>query len=95
MSDNRLDAVLIIGLLVLLAAVLGVLSFVAIPKENMTLFAALSSGVVGASVAAYVGYRWGSSKGSASKDVTIATMAANAGPSLDPTQPPLKVPTQA
>lgn len=66
--------------IVLLAAVLGILAFVAIPKENQQLFTALASGVIGSGVGTFIGFRWGSSKSSQAKDATIASLA-------DPTPP--------
>lgn len=77
------DDVFGVLLLALLTLDLGVLAFVSIPKENMELFTALSAGVIGSGVGAWIGYRWGSSKGSAGKDATIAAMAAP-----DPTKAP-------
>lgn len=49
-------------LLLILAAILGVLAFRQIPKDNMTLFASLASGVIGAGVGTYMGFIWGSAK---------------------------------
>lgn len=49
-------------LLLALIAVLGVLAFHEIPEKNMTLFASLASGVVGAGVGTYIGFVWGSAK---------------------------------
>lgn len=63
------------ALLLLLTAILGVLAFHAIPPANAQLFTALSSGVVGAGVGTWIGFRWGSSKSSQAKDATIATLA--------------------
>ena len=72
-----LDFIVVLGLLVLFAGILGALVFVNIPEKNETLFAGLSGSVVGASLTAYINWRWGASSGSAAKDATIATMAAN------------------
>lgn len=74
MNDNRLDAAVVLSLIVLLGGVLLILAFVQIPKDNLTLFGSIGSGVVGAGIAAYIGYRWGSSKGSQAKDDAIATL---------------------
>lgn len=74
MNDNRLDTAVILALLVILAGVLLVLAFVPVPDKNMTLFAALASGVVGAGVGSWVGFRWGSSTSSQAKDATIASL---------------------
>ena len=77
-ATDRLDALVILGLLVMLGFVLWSLVFVGIPKDNMTLFASLSSGTVGLGIGSYLGYRFGSSKGSAAKDATITAMADKA-----------------
>lgn len=73
-GNDRLDALVIFGFLVLIGGVLWSLVFETIPDKNMPLFAALSSGVLGSGLGAYVGYRWGSSKGSAAKDETITQL---------------------
>jgi hypothetical protein len=73
---DRLDAFVVVSLVLLLGGILAALVFVPIPKDNVELFSALASGVVGAGVGAYVGYRFGSSKGSAAKDQTISALSA-------------------
>lgn len=78
-TESRLDAGIVLAFIFLIAAVLFILAFVTIPKENEVLFGALASGVLGSSITAYVNYRWGSSASSKSKDATIATMAQDAG----------------
>lgn len=75
-ADDAFGVCLLVAVLV----VLGVLAFVDIPKENVELFTAIASGVIGASFVMWCNYRWGSSRGSAAKDVTIATMANDAAP---------------
>lgn len=76
MSDllDRLDAFLVVALVLLMGGILTALIFVPIPKDNEELFSALASGVVGSGIGAYIGYRWGSSKGSATKDETISAL---------------------
>lgn len=73
--DNRLDAAVVLLLILLVAGVLAALAFVAIPDKNMTLFASLAGGIVGSSFTAYIQWRWGSSKGSAMKDQALADAA--------------------
>lgn len=67
-------------LMALLAAVLGLLAFVKIPDDNVQLFTALASGVLGSGAGTFIGFKWGSSKSSQAKDATIASLA-------DPTPP--------
>lgn len=74
-GDRTLDAAVILGLLFILGSAIFILAFVQIPDKNETLFAALMGTVVGAGLGAYVNNRWGSSKGSAEKDQTIAAIA--------------------
>ncbi len=69
-----------LAMILLLAAALGVLMFVRIPDANRDLAIALITGVLGASVKDIVGYYFGSSKGSASKDETIARLSARNDP---------------
>lgn len=76
--NTRLDAFVVIGLLLLLAGILATLAHVPIPKDNQTLFAALAM-AVSSGLSLYLGYRWGSSKGSAAKDATIADLAKGSG----------------
>ncbi len=56
----KFDQIFAGALLVGLFAVLLILAFVQIPEKNMTLFASLASGVVGAGIGTYIGFRWGS-----------------------------------
>lgn len=74
-------------LLAALLADLAVLAFADIPDKNLELFTAISSGVLGSSFMAWINYRWGSSRGSAGKDATIAAMATDT-PAPDPTKAP-------
>ena len=75
-TDDRLATFVIVALLFLLGASVFILAFVAIPKENADLFSALVGGVIGASVMAFINNRFGSSKGSAAKDNTIAALTS-------------------
>jgi hypothetical protein len=76
-DSDHLDVLVIVGLLFLLGAAVFILAFVAIPDKNQDLFSALVGGVIGASIMSFINNRFGSSKGSATKDATIATLAAN------------------
>jgi hypothetical protein len=73
-----IDTFLAIAIVVLLFAIVLILAFQPIPEKNMTLFASLGSGVIGAGFGTLIGYRWSSSKGSAAKDDTIAAIAKKA-----------------
>ena len=73
-EDNRLDALVIVGLLFMVGSALFVLAFVNIPDKNQSLFAAIVGGVIGSGLTAYVQNPWGSSKGSAAKDATITAL---------------------
>lgn len=77
-GDSSLDKLVISGLLFLLGAAVFVLAFVTIPPKNEDLFSALVGGVIGASIMAFINNRYGSSKGSAAKDATIASLAQKA-----------------
>lgn len=72
-----LDVIVVAGLLLLIGGILVALAFVNIPEKNETLFAALGGGVIGSGLTAYINYRWGSSRSSATKDSTIAAMASD------------------
>jgi hypothetical protein len=89
--SNWLDALIISGLLFLLGSAVYILAFVTIPPKNEDLFSALVGGVIGASLMAYVNNRWGSSKGSATKDNTIQALVGQTPPastiSVQTTQP--------
>jgi uncharacterized membrane protein len=62
-KDYRtLDAILVTACLVELGFVLGALAFVKIPQENLPILAGLASGVIGTTLGAYAGARWGNNK---------------------------------
>ena len=71
-ETSRLDQLVIVALLFLLGSALFILAFVDIPDKNSSLFSAIIGGVIGSGLTAYIQNRWGSSKGSAAKDATIA-----------------------
>lgn len=73
-TASRLDALVIVALIFLLGSALYILAFVSIPDKNSSLFAAIVGGVIGSGLTAYIQNRWGSSKGSAAKDTTIAAL---------------------
>lgn len=81
----------IIGIFGLAFSELAMIEFQPALAENK-LFFGLAMATWTSGVLLIAAFFFGSSAGSSTKDTTIATMAANAGPSLDPTQPPLKVP---
>lgn len=73
-GEDKLAAFVVVALVFILGSVLYILAFVDIPDKNQTLFASIAGGVVGASIMAYINNRYGSSKGSAAKDATIADL---------------------
>lgn len=58
---QTLDAMLIVGVLILLAVGGGMLVFIDIPQANLPIVASLLSSL-GAVIAAYTGYRWAQKK---------------------------------
>ncbi len=76
--DQRLDAAIIFALIFVMVAALGILAFVNIPAQNQTLFTTVVTGIVGF-IGIYVGFRWGTSKSSAAKDATIASVVKGDG----------------
>lgn len=70
--DKALIALYTIITSLLLAFVLYAVVFVAIPKEQLNLFTALATGVIGAAFGSVGGFLVGSSLGSRAKDATIA-----------------------
>lgn len=50
------------GLLVLLGAGMAVLGFHQIPKEQLTPFVAVLSGIIGAGVGTFIGWKWGNAQ---------------------------------
>lgn len=77
--ESPLDAAIILLLIMLGAGTLTILAFVTIPDKNLPIFSAFGAALITGPIGAYVGFRWGSSKGSQDKDATIATMAASTG----------------
>lgn len=69
--DAQLQFWVAIGVLLLMAGCLVAVVFVPIPKEQLNLFTALASGVIGSGLGAIVGYLFGSSLGSKNKDAAL------------------------
>ena len=66
--DNLLQLIIAIGVMALMAFCLVAAVFVAIPKEQLNLFTALASGVIGGAFGIVVGFLFGASLGSPGKD---------------------------
>lgn len=78
LPDGKLDAAVVLLAFALAAGVMAALVFKEIPEKNLSLFSALALGIWSV-VTTYVGYRWGSSRGSAMKDQALADMAKGTG----------------
>lgn len=59
--DGLLQLIIAIGVMVLMTFCLAAVVFVAIPKEQLNLFTALASGVIGGAFGIVVGFLFGSS----------------------------------
>ncbi|MFI4966715.1 MAG: hypothetical protein ACHP9T_15270 [Caulobacterales bacterium] len=75
--DSLLQLIIATGIMALMAFCLAAVVFVAIPKEQLNLFTALASGVIGGAFGIVVGFLFGSS---------IATRSRDGHPA-DPVQP--------
>jgi hypothetical protein len=73
--DSLLQLIIAAGVMVLMAFCLIAVVFVAIPKEQLNLFTALASGVIGGAFGIVVGFLFGSSLGAHGKDPVSATSA--------------------
>lgn len=62
--ESLLQLIIAIGVMALMTFCLAAVVFVAIPKEQLNLFTALASGVVGGAFGVVVGFLFGSSLGS-------------------------------
>jgi hypothetical protein len=71
-SDSLLQLIIAAGVMVLMAFCLIAVVFVAIPKEQLNLFTALASGVIGGAFGIVVGFLFGSSLGTRGKDAAPA-----------------------
>jgi hypothetical protein len=58
---NDLDKALVIGTLLIIAGVIAALIFVNINQSQLAIIASLASGLMGAVIGGYTGYRWGAS----------------------------------
>lgn len=58
---SRLDAMLVIGALVLVGGVLGGLFFARVPQANLPIIASLAGFLAGSILGGYAAYRWGAS----------------------------------
>jgi hypothetical protein len=73
--DSLLQLIIAAGVMVLMAFCLIAAVFVAIPKEQLNLFTALASGVIGGAFGIVVGFLFGSSLGTRGKDAAPANAA--------------------
>lgn len=73
MSDKKLDAFLAISIVYGFFGIVAVLLFREVPQGSKDILGPLI-GVIGAAVGTIVGYRWGSSSGSARKSDIINEM---------------------
>ncbi len=67
-----LDAAMVMTCVLILAGVVGILAFVQVPQANLPILASLASGIFGAVISGYIGFRWG------------ATATPNKKPEPDP-----------
>ena len=56
---SALDAMVVMTCLLILAGVVALLAFVPVPQANLPILASLASGIFGAVISGYIGYRWG------------------------------------
>lgn len=75
-AEGKLDAAIVLLLMLESIFILVMLAYVKVPNENLPIFASLATAFVATPLAAYFGYKYGSSQSSKTKDATIATMAA-------------------
>lgn len=66
--DSLLQLIVVAGVMALMAFCLAAVVFVAIPKEQLNLFTALASGVIGGAFGTVVGFLFGAALGSHRKD---------------------------
>jgi len=69
---NKLDAVLVIGVLLIIGGVCWVLAYRDVPQANLAILASIVSGLMGAVIGGYAGYRWGASDALKRAQATIA-----------------------
>lgn len=58
---SMLDAALVILVTLIVAGVLAGLFFLTVPSANLAIIASIVSGLVGAVIGGYAGFRWGAS----------------------------------
>ena len=58
-TTSALDAMVVMTCLLILAGVVAILGFIKVPQENLPILAGLASGIFGAVIAGYIGFRWG------------------------------------
>jgi membrane protein DedA with SNARE-associated domain len=69
--DTFLQGFVAVGIVLLMGACLAAVVFVPIPKDQLNLFTALASGVIGSAFGGLAGYLYGSSLGSKNKDSAL------------------------
>lgn len=76
-SLNLFDCLVILAVLLLVGGILFALATLHIPNENQSLFAAMSTGVVGAVLLIWANFRWGGAQNSENKDAQIAQLTSH------------------
>jgi uncharacterized membrane protein YeaQ/YmgE (transglycosylase-associated protein family) len=59
---NTLDAIVVVGALLIIGGAVAALVFANIPKDNLAILASIVAGLAGTVIGGYAGYRWGASE---------------------------------
>lgn len=72
-GHDRLDSVVVLFALGIIAFIAGALVFARVPDNQLAILASIASGILGTVIGAYAGFRWATSKQASE---TIANLAS-------------------
>jgi uncharacterized membrane protein YeaQ/YmgE (transglycosylase-associated protein family) len=72
-QSSQIDTILVVGTLLIIAGVVAALIFVTINQAQLAILASIVSGLMGAVIGGYTGYRWGASDALKKQTATSTT----------------------
>lgn len=91
---RTLDAIVVVGCIVLLGAIAAALVFIDIPQPNLPILASLASGTFGLTLGLYAGARWGNNQNTRHAEPPVGAMTVTATGSVTAAEPPSEPPAE-
>jgi len=82
--NDTLDAIVVIGVLLIVGFSVWVLAYVTVPQANLPILSAVVSGLIGTVIGGYAGYRWGASKNTPKTVATADSGSASVTTTVTP-----------